>query len=218
MIPKIIWQTYKDPIEILPKYIKNVSETWKNKNPEYKYMYMNDEEARNFVKLEYGNNWVKIWDSCPLGVMKGDIWRYLIINSYGGIYADLDTVCKDPISSWIKDEYDAVLCIDDDNVNYAQLAFASTPQNPILLKVIELIEKAFEKPNYLNKNFVHDMTGVHIWTKAIKYVLNNGYDNVYIYKDENSNLFHNGAIEHLVASKNWNTEGYVQWQEEIKKI
>jgi mannosyltransferase OCH1-like enzyme len=217
-IPKVIWQTYKDPYEDLPQYIKDVSMTWINNNPNYKYVYMDDTEARNFVLNQYGQDWLSIWDTCPLGVMRGDLWRYLIINKYGGVYADLDTVCIDPIDSWLKDGYDAVFCLDDDMKSYAQLAFASVPNHAIFNKVLNLIKQAFINPDYSNPNFVHDLTGVNIWTKAVKSQLNNEYGNVYIYDGEDADLFHERSIKHLVASKNWKTEGYVQWQEEIKKL
>jgi inositol phosphorylceramide mannosyltransferase catalytic subunit len=218
MIPKIIWQTYKDPYDSLPQYIKNVSKTWIDKNPGYEYVYMDDLEARSFVSNEYGQDWLLIWDSCPLGVMRGDLWRYLIINKYGGVYADLDTICVNPIDSWLKKGYDAVLCLDDDFKSYAQLAFAAVPNHAIFNKVLNLIKQAFIDPNYSNPHFVHDLTGVNIWTKAVKSELNNEYDNVYIYDGEDANIFHERSIKHLVASKNWKTEGYVQWQEEMKKL
>ena len=217
MIPKIIWQTYKDPFNKLPQYAKDCAQTWKDLNPEYKYMYMDDSECRDFILYEYGEYWLSIFNSCPVGVMRGDLWRYLVIYKYGGVYADLDTLCKKPINSWIKNEYSLNICMDDDNYNYAQLAFAAESNDKTIGICLDLIKHAFINPDYLDKDFVHNLTGVNIWTKAIQigYEKNNS---IYCYKDESSMLFHNDAIVHLVASKNWSTEGYVQWQPLVKQM
>ena len=52
--------------------------------------------------------------SLPVGVMRGDLWRYMVIYIYGGVYADLDTECWEPISVWMKDEYDMIVCPEND--------------------------------------------------------------------------------------------------------
>jgi mannosyltransferase OCH1-like enzyme len=212
MIPKIIWQTYKDSFNSLPEIIKKAAQTWKDFNPEYKYIYMDDEEASAFILHEYGEDWLSIWNSCPIGVMRGDIWRYLVVNKYGGVYADLDTICNQPIESWLKINCDMIVCEDDDGINYAQLAFASCPEHPVLNKVLDYIKKEFENPDYSNKNFVHDMTGVHIWTRAIQDSVSSGVNNIYIYKGKDWELFHNGAITHLGSFKDWHKYGYKMWQ------
>ena len=217
MIPKTIWQTYKDPFDKLPEYAKKSIQSWIDLNPEYEYKYMDDLQARSFILSEYDKEWVDIWDSYPLGVMRGDLWRYLIINKFGGVYADIDTICNKPIRTWLKKEYDMIICDDGDFVNYAQLAFAAKKNHPILNKVLDLVKKVSLNANYSDPNFVHNITGVHIWTHAINIAMMESKQNIYIYKNKDANLFHDDAITHLVGSKNWNTEGYVQWQEEIKK-
>ena len=111
-----------------------------------------------------------------------------------------------------------IICEDDDRINYAQLAFAAMPNHPILIKVLDYIKKSFDNPDYSNVNFVHDMTGVHVWTKAIKGCLSEGLKDVYIYKGQDWELFHNGAITHLGTYKDWDKYGYVMWLKEIKKI
>lgn len=213
MIPKIIWQTYKDPFEQLPQYAKDAAQTWKDLNPEYKYVYMHDQEIQDLIINEFDTEWLEIFNNYPLGVMRGDLFRYMIIYLYGGVYADLDTVCNVPISTWINKDADMVICIDDDNINYAQLAFASKAKHPILKKVLDLIKIESKQNLYTDSNFVHDTTGVHIWSKAVKFGIENNHS-VYCYNDEDSLLFHKKAINHLVGSKNWNTGDYVQWQKE----
>jgi mannosyltransferase OCH1-like enzyme len=214
MIPKILWQTYKTPQETLPEQARRLIGKWKEVNPEYEYRYMDDADARKFIEKEYGLKWVTIWDSYPLGIMRGDIWRYLIINKYGGVYADLDTVCQKPIDTWVDNEIS--ICIDDDQINYAQSVFASTSKNPILLKVLELIEASAQSPNYSTLDFVHNMTGVHIWTKAVNEVVNQGYSGMTLYTNNYDDVLFNGAVKHLGPAKSWKG-GYVMWLKELQK-
>lgn len=166
MIPKIIWQTYKDPLESLPKYMKDAIETWKNLNPEYEYKYMDDSQAAEFVKKFYGQDMYDLFMSFPVGVMRGDLWRYLIIYAYGGVYADLDTLCKQPIESWLKPEYDMIVCPEHD-LHFCQWAFAASKNNSIIKSVIDLVVERNKKPNYNIPHFIHYYTGPGVWTSGI---------------------------------------------------
>jgi alpha 1,6-mannosyltransferase len=61
---------------------------------------MNDTEASAFIRTFYGSAVAAIYDTFPVGVMRGDFWRYAILYAYGGIYADVDTECVRPLSNW----------------------------------------------------------------------------------------------------------------------
>ena len=53
MIPKIIFQTYGCDYSELPSYIKNCTETWKEKNPEFEYVYMSEKQCNDFILENY---------------------------------------------------------------------------------------------------------------------------------------------------------------------
>lgn len=36
------------------------------------------------------DDYIRAWESLPLGMLRADFWRYLVLYLYGGIYADLD--------------------------------------------------------------------------------------------------------------------------------
>lgn len=235
MIPKIIWQTYKDPYDDLPDYIKDTAKTWQELNPEYEYRYMDDKEAESFVLEEFGQEWYDLFINVPIGVMKGDIWRYMIIYKYGGVYADLDCLCILPINTWIKDDYSLIVCPENET-DFCQWNFAAKPGNPIIENVLRLVKEALSNPDYTNPNFVHAMTGPSIWTKGIveylefnkKYNLINDcleYNSLvkskelgfYCYGGESWRLFHHIASKNIYGSQNW-SHGYVQWVEERRRF
>lgn len=230
LIPKIIWQTYKEPYESLPQYQKDATQTWKNFNPEYEWKYMDDVQAAEFILKEYGHKWHNIFINAPVGVMRGDLWRYLIIYRYGGIYTDLDTECLMPISNWMLEDKSFIVC-PETSQHFCQWTFASTAGHPILKSVLDLIEKAFENPIYGEPHFVHNMTGPAIWTKGIllglnlpelnlvnDYLLINSSDNAKLYEFHNYGgeewrKFHFIDVKHIYGSQNWK-EGYIQWIED----
>lgn len=229
MIPKKIWQTYKDPYESLPDYIKETTETWKNLNPDYEYEYMDDTQARKFIKKWYGNEMVGLFDSVPVGVMRGDMWRYLIIYAYGGVYTDLDTKCLKPIDSWIKMDKKFITCPEHD-IHLCQWTFAAVPSHPSIKSVIDLmVERLSNNPDWTRPHFVHHYTGPGVWTDGILSSLMVKKENsiidesiewnelkvpkelgFYCYGGEDWRIFHLDASQHLYGSQNWHY-GYEQW-------
>jgi hypothetical protein len=236
-IPKVIWQTYKDDYEVLPKYIREHAESWKTVNPGYEYNYMSDEQAAQFVLEKYGQEYHDIFVSLPVGVMRGDMWRYLVVYEYGGIYADLDTICKKPIDEWLKEKYNMIVCPENE-VHLCQW----TPKHPLIGSVIELMMSRLKNPQFNIPHAVHIHTGPAMWTEGIlrglgvfseeeikEYKLDghimknlihdaklyNGLEKseelgFFIYGGDDYRIFHEHAVQHIYGSQNWDT-GYVQW-------
>ena len=230
-IPKIIWQTYKDPYDSLTPYMHEAMNTWKNLNPEYEHRYMDDKQASEFVLNEYGKEWHDIFVGLPVGVMRGDLWRYMIVYKYGGVYADLDTECLDPVSSWMLDDKQFIVCPETSD-HFCQWTFAASPAHPILKSVLDLIKQRLLNPEYGSEHFVHTHTGPAIWTDGINKALDikvknliddsdllNMSDNAKLYKfhcygKEQWRIFHFESVKHIYGSQKWNDGNYVQWIED----
>lgn len=208
MIPKIIWQTYKDKIDDLPDYAVQAMSTWMENNPGWEHRYVDDSEARDFIVSEYGNEYAEIFDNLPVPVMRGDMWRYLVIYKYGGVYADLDTVCLSPIDSWIGEDYSMVVC-PENNLHFCQWAFAAEPGHPVMKSVVEAMINRLRNPDYSIKHFVHIHTGPGVWTEGI-------YNGLGINKDKHNcgKDNENGVCEHhslILDSIEYN--GYMRTKE-----
>ena len=227
-IPKIIWQTYKDPYDDLAWYMHSAMNTWKDFNPEYQHRYMDDVQAADFVLQEFGQEWHDIFIGLPIGVMRGDLWRYMVIYKYGGVYADLDTHCMSPIDTWMLEDKDFIVCPETDK-HFCQWTFASSAKNPILKSVLDLIKDRLLNPEYDSPHFVHSHTGPAIWTEGINKALEisvtnliddadllNSSDNAKLYKfhcygKDQWRIFHFESVNHIYGSQNWNDGSYVQW-------
>jgi len=97
-IPKIIWQTMKT--NVVPPVISDSSSSWIDKNPEYEYRFFDDSDIYKFIKIEFPQ-YLRAYKKIKHGAVKADLWRYLIIYKYGGIYADIDCKCVVPLRQWI---------------------------------------------------------------------------------------------------------------------
>lgn len=231
MIPKIIWQTYKEPYESLATYMKESIQTWKDLNPEYELKYMDDMQAAEFIRLEYGQEWHDIFISLPVGVMRGDLWRYMVVYKYGGVYTDLDTECLEPISTWMLKDKEFIVCPETSN-HFCQWTFAASAGHPILKSVLDLIKEKLLSPEYGSPHFVHTHTGPAIWTEGINKALEitvknlvddtdllNSSDNAKLYKfycygKDQWRIFHFESVKHIYGSQKWNDGNYVQWIED----
>lgn len=231
MIPKIIWQTYKDPFDQLQPYMLDAVNTWKTLNPEYEYRYMDDSQAAQFILEEYGQEWHDLFVGLPVGVMRGDLWRYMIIYKYGGVYTDLDTECLNPINIWLNEEYEMIVC-PETNLHFCQWTFAASAGNPILKSVLDTIKEKLINPTYGSPHFVHTHTGPAVWTEGIMealdikvdnliddHLLLNSSNNAKLYKfhcygGENWRIFHFVDVKHIYGSQKWDDGNYIQWIED----
>jgi mannosyltransferase OCH1-like enzyme len=231
MIPKVIWQTYKDPFDQLQPYMLDAVNTWKILNPEYEYRYMDDSQAAQFILEEYGQEWHDLFVGLPVGVMRGDLWRYMIIYKYGGIYTDLDTECLNPINTWLNEEYEIIVC-PETNLHFCQWTFAASAGNPILKSVLDTIKEKLINPTYGSPHFVHTHTGPAVWTEGIMkaldikvdnliddHLLLNSSNNAKLYKfhcygGENWRIFHFIDVKHIYGSQKWDDGNYIQWIED----
>jgi mannosyltransferase OCH1-like enzyme len=214
MIPKIIWQTYESDFNDLPDDAKKCVQTWKDLNPDWEHKYMNANDRREFVLENFGQEWLDIFDSCPFGVMRSNIWRYMIVYIYGGAYFDIDTICKSPIKNWIKENYDMTICRDDDKINYAQFAFLGVPNHPALKDTLNEIKQRFTNPDFGDPDAVYTLTGEPIWTEAVKRYLGSN-NSIYAYDGKDIDMFHTTVIHHLGPRKNWDRKKYIQWTDHV---
>jgi hypothetical protein len=244
MIPKIVWQTYETPKEFLPDYAKEAMLSWEKLNPHYEFKYMDSNQRDEFVLKHFGDDWYKIFSELPSGVMRACIWRYMILYVYGGIYLDLDIICKQPINSWVDHTKDLVVSISYDKKNLQHFAFASSINNEFILNTLKDMKKQFDAPDYKEKasklsqvDFLFEYGSDEIITKSAKKTLNfpkddaMGFDlawqtykdsgfvkkqNMVYYGLDQFDLFNGEGIlmEHLFGSVVWNDGKYVQWQTE----
>ena len=108
-----LWQTFR--WKKLIKKAEKARLSWLDLNPSLSFEVWMDEMVDNFVRQFFGRDLYSLYQSFPLGVMKADFWRYAILFAEGGIYADVDTICRKEIDKWFppraeKEEGESLSC------------------------------------------------------------------------------------------------------------
>jgi hypothetical protein len=167
MINKQIWQTYETSYEDLPHYAKESIDTWKNMNPDWDHGYMSGPDREQFFRLNFPENVYNTYINLPLGVMKAGLWRFAILYIYGGVYADMDTHCKSPISNWLSDENDVLLDIEKDTPWLATQVIAAKAGSPIMKAAIDLCVERCSDEIIKHNHMVHYYTDVQMFTDSL---------------------------------------------------
>jgi len=91
MIPLTIYQTWytKD----LPPHMKKNVERLILHNPEFSYQLYDDNDCREFIRLNFAPDVLHAYDMLIPGAYKADLWRYCILYKNGGMYMDIKLSC-----------------------------------------------------------------------------------------------------------------------------
>lgn len=140
-IPKIIHQIWSDKYKPLPSFFLTLSQTWKEKHPDWKYIYWNEERIENFIKEEYPEL-VHFYHSFPFDMQRWDSIRFLILQKMGGMHIDFDYECWENIEPLLKKSCNIALepeshCERYDVENFLNSALmACTPGHPFVSAII----------------------------------------------------------------------------------
>ncbi len=124
-IPKIIHQIWLG--SQFPDKFKKWQETWKKHHPDWKYKLWTDEDIESFnIINKHAFNNARNYGK------KSDIWRYEILNRYGGLYVDVDFECLKPLDI-LHHCYDFYAGMHNTAcVELGNAIIASTPGHPII--------------------------------------------------------------------------------------
>lgn len=164
----------------------------------------------NFIKTNFNEKINNAYSMLPIGVMKADLWRYCIIYKNGGIYSDVDTVCK--INPIIFMNNSLLTFVPENDTNlFCQWSFSAPKNSPILKTIIDLSVERILTNQIKGKNIIHFLTGPQLFTDGIELFLKKNnfqtFDNRIQYinypnsiiKVFDSNTFHKYYIIHLFA-------------------
>jgi alpha 1,6-mannosyltransferase len=174
-IPQTIWQTYKTKTLSAPAQM--ALDTWTRFNPEYSHYLFDDRDIESYIREKWDPDYFLFFQSLPIGAMKADLWRYLILATEGGIYTDIDSICLLPIQSWpipgrTTHSHVLILELDADQSHFCQWTFAASPKHPAMYSVCHYLLSQWRQRGILrNSEGTIDVlrtTGPIVFSEAIK--------------------------------------------------
>ena len=106
-IPQKIWQTWHTSAILLEDETKDHARTWQEKNPQYRYELLTDGGAESYVRQNFAEEPLlrDVYLNLTDPILRADFFRYLLLSAEGGVYADVDVECREPIDTWIPPQY-----------------------------------------------------------------------------------------------------------------
>jgi mannosyltransferase OCH1-like enzyme len=165
MIPKNIYQTWKT--KELPSNIQNQIDIMMKLNKDYKRFLYDDNDIDKYIKENYSERIYNAYCKLNIGAAKADLWRYLILYQFGGIYLDIDSIIKTDLNKIIKDNDEFIISREKNKGILLQWFFIVKPQHPVLLKIINKVIDNIEKKV---SNDLMYVTGPRVFTEK-KYII-----------------------------------------------
>ncbi|MBS0412099.1 MAG: hypothetical protein JSR86_19420, partial [Proteobacteria bacterium] len=99
-IPRVLHQLWKTAT--VPERYTALRETWRIRNPDWIIRLWTDADLQALVDERYPEL-AAIYRAYPEAISRADLGRYLVLETYGGVYADLDCECLSPLDALIGD-------------------------------------------------------------------------------------------------------------------
>ncbi len=88
-IPPIVWRTWKD--NSWETECASAHEWTKTVLPDWTHHICDNTQCRAFIATTFEPRILRAYDACNFGVMRADLWRYLVLYYHGGLYLDMKT-------------------------------------------------------------------------------------------------------------------------------
>jgi mannosyltransferase OCH1-like enzyme len=197
-IPKIIHQIWFQGQEFIPEHLISYQNSWKEKNPNYQYMFWDENSIKDLIK-KINVDWIKgTYDFFPLMIQKIDFAKYIILYYIGGIYIDMDMKCLNPLDSLLELQF-----VKDKKVILSNLTY------DFVQRIVFLLTGNFNIKNLVNNGVIMCEPRHEIMLNTIKYGYqnkNNFFKNksnfLYIFYSTGPLALSNALIDYTNKSKN----------------
>lgn len=183
-IPKVIYLSYKT--KDIPEY---VIKKWNKIYPDYEVKLYDNNDCINFLKKEYNDELVDIFNYIKDGPIKADFWRVCILYKYGGIYSDIDVEPLVNIEKIMLPDTTFITCLSAMGKNINPHFIVSEPKHKVLKMCMDKYLEMYrdkKKYTYWGWSIVHIMKDI-LREVFDKYITEDG-----VYYDNDKNNKSNG--------------------------
>ncbi len=140
MIPNIIHQIWIQGYDNIPTDLKQQYDECQQVNNDFINMFWDEILIKKFLAENFEPKFLAIYEKCKFAAQKADIARYAILYTYGGIYLDVDMVCRKNLKPFL--EYNFFFTVPifyKIQKCYLNGIIGSRPRHPILMVIFENI-------------------------------------------------------------------------------
>lgn len=147
---------YQGIDEMPSKYNENIL-SWKNMNPDWEYIFWDEYKVIKLLVEKYPQ-YVERFKSLDKQIKKCDAARYFILHEYGGLYADLDTVCHHPIDKLISD-----LQLEDSDLIFAEESQDAHDEFHWKTNLRQLVSEQYGEIRFVGNAILLSKQGKRFW-------------------------------------------------------
>jgi len=211
MIPAILHQTWKT--EEIPENWQAAVKSCKEINSNFEYMLWTDTKMEEFVQTNYPG-FYPVYQSYAHQIQRCDAFRYLVLYKYGGVYLDMDIVCKKNLNAYLK--YDIVFAASSNiETSFTNSFLMVIPQHPFMKFCIDNLPMYVNSYSYFGKHIhIMNSTGPSFLTKMLqKYNIGKIPNNHVLSKEEfsgdcsvcNNGQCKGGQLFTHIKGQTWNS-------------
>ena len=162
----IVFQTWKS--KTFHRKIEKMRNSMIRDNQYLSFLLFDNDEMDNSVEDMFSREICKTYFKLNHYAARSDFWRYLILNKFGGIYLDIDSLIVNNISQLVNLKK-SILTLEPTKKDFIQWVLVFNKNDDVLQRSIELIVDNVNQNKF--KNDVMKLTGPTLFTNAIKEVL-----------------------------------------------
>jgi mannosyltransferase OCH1-like enzyme len=166
-IPYRIMQTHKD-IYQNKNMVDNLHKLLEL-NPEYEYVFYDDEDCKKFLSKYLGQRYSNAFDKIKPGAFKGDYFRYAYLYIKGGVYLDMDLKVLSSLKTFIHTRDEFISCRDRLDAVYNAI-LCCVPGHFLIRDFLEKSTENIEN-EYYGVNAL-DITGPRMCSRIFKKYFN----------------------------------------------
>jgi len=100
-IPKIIYRTSPFKFDEIPQVILESYKRDLELSPEFSMFYFDDFDCQSFIEENYGIEYLSLYNKLIPTAFKADLFRYLLLYKYGGVWMDFSMSLNTPLNKII---------------------------------------------------------------------------------------------------------------------
>lgn len=146
-----IHQTWKT--SQVPDRLVGCQQSWRTQNPNAEYKLWTDLDMDAFVKEHHGYFYDR-WKDYPHSIQRVDSFRYMLMYTFGGAYADLDMQCIKSIQPLVNNSMqNDVVILGEENQQHSDgtmragnaIMISAKPGHPFWAEVIVALQEEYHK-------------------------------------------------------------------------